>query len=111
MATCQVLLQRSEEMEIIWCEIQAVEIVCQNISSKALFQIPYNQGSMRSGVVVQQQDTFREQSRSFPAKCLVKLVQHGTITGSIHGRSTHMGNNQQQTLVVPKDCGHNFLLE
>ncbi|GBL97595.1 hypothetical protein AVEN_49113-1 [Araneus ventricosus] len=38
-------------------------------------------------------------------------VQGGTITGKIHGRFTRMEINQQQTLVVPKDCGHNFLRE
>ncbi|GBM03043.1 hypothetical protein AVEN_14555-1 [Araneus ventricosus] len=64
---------------------------------------------MRSGVVVQQRDTFREQSRSFPANYLVQMVQRGTITGSIQGRSPRMEINQKQALVLPKDCGHNFI--
>ncbi|GBO40211.1 hypothetical protein AVEN_228874-1 [Araneus ventricosus] len=64
---------------------------------------------MWSGVVVQQQDTFREQSWLFSAKYPVQPVQRGTITVSIHGHSTRMEINQQETLVLPKYCGHNFL--
>ncbi|GBN33026.1 hypothetical protein AVEN_264403-1 [Araneus ventricosus] len=109
MATCRVLLQRPEEMNIIWFEIRAVGRVFQNIPSETLFQITCNRSRMRSGVVVLQQDTFSEQSRSFPAKCFAQPGQRDTITGSIHGRSMRMEINQQQTLMGPKYCGHNFL--
>ncbi|GBL83829.1 hypothetical protein AVEN_132706-1 [Araneus ventricosus] len=107
--TCQVLLQRSEEMKNTWYEIRTVGRVFQNIPLETLFQITCNRGRMRSGIVVQQQDNFREQYQSFSAKCLVQPVQRGTIIDNIHGSFTHMEINQQQTLVVPKDSGHNFL--
>ncbi|GBO00500.1 hypothetical protein AVEN_138917-1 [Araneus ventricosus] len=68
-----------------------------------------SRGRMWSGVVVQQRDTFREQFPPFPVKCLLQQVQRGTITGSIHGHYTRMEMNHQQTLVVTKDCDHNFL--
>ncbi|GBM33778.1 hypothetical protein AVEN_183037-1 [Araneus ventricosus] len=51
---------------------------------------------MQSSVVVQKQGTFREWSRSFPTKCLVKQVQRGKITGSIHGRSTPMKSTRSK---------------
>ncbi|GBL72479.1 hypothetical protein AVEN_115394-1 [Araneus ventricosus] len=105
----QVLYQRSEDMKITWCEIRAVGMLFQNIPSETLFEIMCNRGRMQSGFVVQRQDTFREQSRSFPAHCLVQQGQCGTITGSLNGRSTHVEINWHQTLVVPEDCGHNFL--
>lgn len=35
-------------------------------------------------------------------------VQSGTTTGSIHSRSTDEEINQQLTLVVSKDCGHDL---
>ncbi|GBN67986.1 hypothetical protein AVEN_122006-1 [Araneus ventricosus] len=45
---------------------------------------------MRSDVVVQQQDSFREQSGRLLRNALyiIQPVQRGTIIGSIHGRST-----------------------
>ncbi|GBO18378.1 hypothetical protein AVEN_210149-1 [Araneus ventricosus] len=63
-ATCQVLFQRSEDMKITYYEFRDVGRMFQNILSAKLFQITSNRGRMRSGVVMQQQDTFREQSRS-----------------------------------------------
>ncbi|GBM42428.1 hypothetical protein AVEN_240184-1 [Araneus ventricosus] len=61
-ATCQVLLQRSEEMKITWCEIRAVGRVFQSIPFhwKSCFK-SRNRGRMRLGVVAQQQGTFRVQ--------------------------------------------------
>ncbi|GBM07632.1 hypothetical protein AVEN_228137-1 [Araneus ventricosus] len=82
-AICQALLQLSEEMKIIWCEIWAVRRIFQNIPPETLFQITYNRGYMCSVVVVQQ-GTFREYSRSFPAKFLAQPVHRGKITDSIH---------------------------
>ncbi|GBO25611.1 hypothetical protein AVEN_17461-1 [Araneus ventricosus] len=84
LATYQVFLQRSEEIKITWYEIRVVGRMFQNIPSETLFQIMCNRVRMRSGVVVQQQDTFREQSRSFSAKCLMQPVQRGTITSRIN---------------------------
>ncbi|GBL79445.1 hypothetical protein AVEN_92613-1 [Araneus ventricosus] len=74
MVTCQVLLQWSEEMKIIWSEIRAVRRVFQNIPSETLFQITCNGSHMWTGVVLQKQDTFRKKSLSFPAKGLVQPV-------------------------------------
>ncbi|GBM96383.1 hypothetical protein AVEN_64086-1 [Araneus ventricosus] len=39
MAICQVVLQRSEEMKITWCEIRVVGRVFQSIPSEMLFQM------------------------------------------------------------------------
>ncbi|GBN85579.1 hypothetical protein AVEN_138052-1 [Araneus ventricosus] len=93
-------------MEITRCEIRAVGRLFQKFPSESLFHISCNLGHMWSGIVVPQQDTFREQSWLFSAKYPVQPV---TITVSIHGHSTRMEINQQETLVIPKYCGHNFL--
>ncbi|GBL80367.1 hypothetical protein AVEN_92276-1 [Araneus ventricosus] len=53
MATCQVLLQRSEKIKITWCKIQAVGRVFQYVPLEMLYQITCNRVRMQSGVVVQ----------------------------------------------------------
>lgn len=121
MTSCQTLLQRSEEMKIPSCEIQAVERVFLYISSETLLQITCNWGRMWSGVVIGdmwsvQHSTFRDQLQSFSADYLVQTFQRGTITDIIPGSSTDMKINQYilgdfHTLVVLKHFGHNFLRE
>ncbi|GBM92592.1 hypothetical protein AVEN_106213-1 [Araneus ventricosus] len=48
---------------------------------------------------------------SCPVISLPNALCSGTIPGRIHGHSTRCKINRQQTLVAPKDCGHNFLRE
>ncbi|GBN25654.1 hypothetical protein AVEN_66151-1 [Araneus ventricosus] len=105
MATCQPPKVKREETHLV--RDPGCREMFQYIPS--LYQITCNRGRIRSDIGMQQRDTFREQSRSFPANCLVKPSQRGTISGCIHVHSTRMEINQQHTLVIPKDCDRNFL--
>lgn len=53
------------------------------------------------GVVVEQQDTFRDESQSFQTNYLRN--QPSTINDSIYDHSTCEKIDQQHILVVPKD--------
>ncbi|GBN62007.1 hypothetical protein AVEN_70052-1 [Araneus ventricosus] len=108
MATWQVLLQRFEEVKITWCEIRAAGRVFQSIPSETLFHTTCNRGCMSRALTCNNKTPFESSPGRF-LKCLEQKVQRVAITGSIHGRSTRMEINQQQTLVVEKHCGHNFL--
>ncbi|GBM05188.1 hypothetical protein AVEN_197741-1 [Araneus ventricosus] len=65
MATCQVFLQRSEEMKITWCEIRAIRIVFQNIPTQTQFEITCNRGLCGSALSRNNRTTFERSAGRF----------------------------------------------